>query len=154
MSRHVLISRFSRDPVFRVGLPRGSSNEHDAHFADGVLFEAGTDLYTHPGEEGGYGHGVNGIIEFNAEDLHYWLNVGPTPRKQRSAPKGERIKEAIDALFPDGVPPQKDLPNPELIERVCSYLEEHDYNITFHSDVILRQAGRKAKRSRPIRHEA
>jgi hypothetical protein len=58
----------------------------DAHFADGLLFEAGTDMYTHPGEEGGYGYGVNGIIEFNAEDLHYWLNVAPTPRRQRSAP--------------------------------------------------------------------
>jgi hypothetical protein len=81
----------------------------DAHFADGVLFEAGTDVYTHPGEEGGYGHGVNGIIEFNAEDLHYWLNVALTPRKQRSAPKGERIKEALDALFPDGCAAAKGL---------------------------------------------
>jgi hypothetical protein len=123
-----------------------------AHFADGLLFEAGTDVYTHPGQEGGYGHGVNGIIEFNAEDLHYWLNVAPTnvaptPRKERSAPKGEAIKEAIDAEFPGGVPPQKDLPNSELIKRVRSYLKEHDYNVPFHDDVILRQAGRKAKRS-------
>jgi hypothetical protein len=124
---------------------------HDAHFADGLLFEAGTDVYTHPGQEGGYGHGVNGIIEFNAEDLHYWLNVALTPRKQRSAPKGERIKEALDALFPDGVPLQKDLPNPELIKRVRSYLKEHGYNVPFHDDVILRQAGRKAKRSRPTK---
>src|SRR5262245_66004842 len=54
----------------------------DAHFADRVLFETGTDVYTHPGEEGGYGHGVNGIIEFNAEDLHYWVNVAPTPHKR------------------------------------------------------------------------
>jgi hypothetical protein len=121
----------------------------DAHFADGLLFEAGTDMYTHPGEEGGYGYGVNGIIEFNAEDLHYWLNVAPTPRRQRSAPKGQRIKEAIDTLYPDGVPPQKDLPNPELIKRVGSYLKEHDYNVSYHNDLILRQAGRKAKRSRP-----
>jgi hypothetical protein len=68
-----------------------------AHFDDGlgILFEAGTDMYTHPSDEVGYGHGGNGIIEFNAEDLHYWLNVASTPRKQRSAPKGERIKEAI-----------------------------------------------------------
>jgi hypothetical protein len=136
------------------GLSIPASAWRDAHFADGVLFEAGTDIYTHPGEEGGYGHGVNGIIEFNAEDLHYWLNVGPTLRKQRSAPKGERIKEAIDVLFPHGVPPQKDLPNAGLKKRVHSYLKEHDYNVTFQDDVILRQAGRKAKRSRPIRHEA
>ena len=135
------------------GLSIPASAWRDAHFADGVLFEAGTDIYTHPGEEGGYGHGVNGIIEFNAEDLHYWLNVAPTPRKQRSAPKGERIKEALVALFLDGVP-QKDLPNSELIKRVRSNLKEHDYNVAFHDDVILRQAGRKAKRSRPIRHEA
>jgi hypothetical protein len=109
-------------------------------------------VYTHPGQEGGYGHGVNGIIEFNAEDLHSWLNVAPTnvaptPRKQRSAPKGERIKEAIDELFPDSVPPQKDLPNPELIKRVRSRLEERGYKVAFHDDLILRQAGRKAKRS-------
>ena len=130
---------------------------HGAHFADGVLFEAGTDIFTHPGEGGGYGHGIYGIIEFNAEDLHYWLNIAPTPRKQKSAPKGERIKDAIDALFPDGsVPPQKDLPNPELIKRVRNYLKEHDYNVPFHDDVILREAGRKAKRSRirHLRHEA
>jgi hypothetical protein len=48
---------------------------------------------------------------------------------------------------PDGVPPQKDLPNPELIRRVRSYLKEHDYNVPFQDDVILREAGRKSKRS-------
>ena len=142
----------------RYGEPKGHGLSipafvwHGAHFADGVLFEAGTDIYTHPREERGYGHGVYGIIEFNAEDLHYWLNIAPTPRKQKSAPKGERIKDAIDALFPDGsVPPQKDLPNLELIKHVRNYLKKHDYNVPFHDDVILREAGRKAKRSR-IRH--
>src|SRR5262245_30396737 len=131
---------------------------HGAHFADGLLFEAGTDVHTHPGQEGGYGLGVNGIIEFNAEDLHYRINVAPTPRKQRSAPKGERIKEAVDATCP-GVPSQKDLSNTELVRRVRKYLKEHDYRASFHDSTILRQAGRKSKRkslitSRHLRHEA
>jgi hypothetical protein len=123
----------------------------DAHFADGVLFEAGTDMYTHPGEHGGYGYGVNGIIEFNAGDLHYLLNIAPAQRKQRSAPKGERIREAIKVRFPDDVPPQKDLPNSELIGRVRSYLKEHGYNVSFHDDLILREAGRKPKRSKAFK---
>jgi hypothetical protein len=123
----------------------------DAHFADGVLFEAGTDMYTHPGEDGGYGYGMNGVIEFSARDLYYWLNVAPAQRKQRSAPKGERIREAINALFPNDVPPQKDLPNSELIRRVRSYLKEHNYNVSFHDDLILREAGRKRKRSKAFK---
>ena len=123
----------------------------DAHFADGVLFEAGTDVYTHPGEDGGYGHGVNGIIEFNAEDLHYWLNVAPPQRKQRSAPKGERIREAIHALFHGVIPPQKDLPNSKLIELVHVHLQKHDYNLPFHDDLILREAGRKPKSSKAFK---
>jgi hypothetical protein len=122
----------------------------DAHFADGVLFEAGTDMYTHPGEDGGYGYGVNGIIEFSAGDLHYWLNIAPAQRNQRSAPKGELIGEAINALFPN-VPPQKDLLNSGLIRRVRSYLKEHDYNVSFHDDLILREAGRKPKRSKAFK---
>ena len=44
-------------------------------------------MYTHPGQEGGYGHGVNGIIEFNAEDLHYWLNVALTRASNDLRPK-------------------------------------------------------------------
>jgi hypothetical protein len=123
----------------------------DAHFADGVLFEAGTEMYTHPGEDGGYGYGMNGVIEFSAEDLSYWLNVAPAQRKQRSAPKGERIREAINALFRNGIPPQKDLPNSELIRRVRCDLKEHNYNVSFHDDLILREAGRKPKRSKAFK---
>ena len=121
---------------------------HGAHFADGVLFEAGTDMYTHPGEEGGYGYGVNGIIEFSTGDLHYWLNIAPPQRKQRTAPKGEKIREAINALFHGVIPPPKDLLNKKLIKDVREYLKEHDYNVIFHDDLILREAGRKPKRSK------
>jgi len=121
----------------------------DAHFADdGVLFEAGTDMYTHPGEHGGYGYGVNGIIEFSTGDLHYWLNIAPPQRKQRTAPKGEKIREAINALFHGVIPPPKDLLNKKLIKDVREYLKEHDYNVIFHDDLILREAGRKPKRSK------
>src|SRR5262249_44281154 len=113
----------------------------------GVLFEAGTDVYTHPGEEGGYGHGVNGIIEFNAEDLHYWLSTAPSTKdapsaKERARPQRDRAKEVIDALWPNGVPPQSKLRNALLLTRVQDHLKKNGSpNIIDES--ILRAAGRK-----------
>jgi hypothetical protein len=120
----------------------------DAHFADGVLFEAGTDMYTHPSVEGGYGHGVNGIIEFNAEDLHYWLSAAPSTEeapsaKKRSRPQRERAKAVIDTLWPDGVPPQNELRNASLLKRVNNHLKKIGSPESISDDTILRAAGRK-----------
>jgi hypothetical protein len=119
----------------------------DAHFADGVLFEAGTDIYTHPGEQGGYGHGVNGIIEFNAEDLHYWLSAAPSTKaarstKKRARPPREAAKAVIDGLWPDGVPEQYELRNALLITRVKEQLKSNG-SPEISEDTILRAAGRK-----------
>jgi hypothetical protein len=121
---------------------------HDAHFADGVLFEAGTDMYTHPSVEGGYGHGVNGIIEFNAEDLHYWVSAAPSTEeapstKKRSRPQRERAKAVIDRLWPDGVPPQNELRNASLLKRVNDHLKKNDSPESISDDTILRAACRK-----------
>jgi hypothetical protein len=121
---------------------------HDAHFADGVVFEAGTDMYTHPSEEGGYGHGVNGIIAFNAEDLHYWLSAAPSTEeapstKKRARPQRERAKDAIDALWPNGVPPQSELRNASLLKRVNDHLKKNGHPEPISNDSILRAAGRK-----------
>jgi hypothetical protein len=121
---------------------------HGAHFADGVLFEAGTDMYTHTSVEGGYGHGVNGIIEFNAEDLHYWLSAAPSTEqapstKKRSRPQRERAKGVIDALWPDGVPPQNKLRNVSLLKRVNDHLKKNDSHESISDESILRAARRK-----------
>jgi hypothetical protein len=121
---------------------------HGAHFADGVLFEAGTDMYTHTSVEGGYGHGVNGIIEFNAEDLHYWLSAAASTEeapstKKRARPQRQRAKEAIDALWPKGVPPQSKLRNTPLLKCVHDHLKKNDSPESISDDTILRAAGRK-----------
>ena len=120
----------------------------DAHFADGVLFEAGTDMYTHPGEEGGYGYGVNGIIEFSAGDLHYWLFAAASTEeapstKKRSRPQRERAKAVIDALWPDGVPPKNELRNASLLKRVNDHLKKNDSPESISDETILRAAVRK-----------
>jgi hypothetical protein len=121
---------------------------HGAHFADGVLFEAGTDMYTHPSEDGGYGHGVNGIIAFNAEDLRYWLDAAPsikkaTSTKKRAQPQRERVKKVIDAEWPDGVPDQSELRNAFLLKRVRDRLKSKGSPEPISDDSILRAAGRK-----------
>ena len=114
----------------------------DAHFADGVLFEAGTDIYTHPSAEGGYGRGVYGIIEFNAEDLHYWLRAAPSTEEaasteKRSRPQRERAKAVIKKLWPDGVPPQNELQNGLLLKRVGDHLKKNN-SPKISNDSILR----------------
>ena len=60
----------------------------DAHFDfdTGELYPAGTDLYHPPTEEGGYGHGGNGIIEVNEADLRDRL-CKPAPKKRGRPPK-------------------------------------------------------------------
>jgi hypothetical protein len=76
----------------------------------------------------------------------------PAQRKQKTAPKGENVRDSLKRLFsPDGVappqvPPQKDLPNKDLIRLVRDNLK--DCPVSFGDDVILREAGRKPKRSR------
>ena len=121
---------------------------HGAHFADGVLFEAGTDMYTHPGEERGYGYGVNGIIEFSAGDLHYLLSAAASTEeapstKKHAQPQRQPAKEAIDALWPKGVPPQGKLRNALLLKRVNDYLKKNDSRESISDETILRAAGRK-----------
>jgi hypothetical protein len=97
-----------------------------AHFADGVLHPAGTSPLNPYNDEGGYGEGVNGIIEFSAEDLHAWLSSEPSvtdapSTKKRARPQRDRAKEIIDALWPTGVPAQSKLRNTSLLKRVnCS----------------------------------
>ena len=122
----------------------------DAHFDThtGELFPAGTDPHNPPNEEGGYGHGGNGIIEFNAEDLHYWLSAAPSTEeapstKKLARPQRERAKEAIDALWPDGVPPQSKLRNTSLLKCVHDHLKKNDSPESISDDTILRAAGRK-----------
>ena len=121
---------------------------HDAHFADGVLFEAGTDMYTHTSAEGGYGHGVNGVIEFNAEDLRYWLSAAPSieeapSTKKRTQPQRERAKKVIDAEWPNGVPDQSELRNAFLLRRVHDRLKSNGSCESISDESILRAAGRK-----------
>jgi hypothetical protein len=104
-------------------------------------------MYTHPSVEGGYGHGVNGIIEFNAEDLHYWLSAAPSTEeapstKKRSRPQRERAKAVIDTLRPGGVPPQNELRNASLLKDVNDHLKKNG-SPPISDDTILRAAGRK-----------
>jgi hypothetical protein len=75
--------------------------------------------------------------------------ASPAPaQRKRTAAKGEKVRESFQRLFPNGVPAPKDLPNPYLIQRVRKDLENEKYTVPFGDDVILREAGRKAKRSR------
>jgi hypothetical protein len=59
-----------------------------AHYelATGELFPAGTDLFNPLTTEGEYGHGGNGIIQFNEADLRAWLQK-PVPGKRGRPPK-------------------------------------------------------------------
>jgi len=119
----------------------------DAHFDThtGELFPAGTDPHNPPNEEGGYGHGGNGIIEFNADDLRIWLNTPPSAEhaasKERMRPQRKRAEKAITALWPDGVP--ESLPNKLIRGHVRDWLKLHDSPESISNDTINRAAGRK-----------
>jgi hypothetical protein len=120
---------------------------HGAHFADGVLHPAGTSPLNPYNEEGGYGHGVNGIIEFNADDLRIWLNTEHAASKERMRPQRKRAEEAIAALWPDDVPGS--LPNKLIRGRVRDWLKLHDSPEPISDDTIDRAAHRKAPRALP-----
>jgi hypothetical protein len=123
----------------------------DAHLDldTGELYPAGTDPHNPPTEEGGYGHGGNGIIEVNAVDLRECLSAPPTilsviaPAKERVQPKRERAMRAIAVLYPNGVPPQSSLPNKVLCNSVREHLKDHSEPSQISDDSILRAAGRK-----------
>lgn len=67
--------------------------------------------------------------------------VGPT-KKHRGRPQREAAEIAIKALWPDGVPLPRELPNDQLVGRVIKWIKENRLPISGH-DTILRAAGRR-----------
>jgi hypothetical protein len=74
----------------------------DAHLDldTGELYPAGTSPDDPPTEEGGYGHGGNGIITIDAADLRAWLRKS-APKTRGRPPKvdWEEIKRHVFALL-------------------------------------------------------
>jgi hypothetical protein len=62
--------------------------------------------------------------------------------------QGDKVKESLRTLFPPTgtVPPRDDLSDPDLIQKVLSFLKEHGVHPLPSPDTILREAGRKTRR--------
>ncbi|WP_456701971.1 hypothetical protein [Bradyrhizobium sp. USDA 4449] len=63
-------------------------------------------------------------------------------KKHRRRPQREAAEIAIKALWPDGVPPQHDLPNDRLVDLIIKWLKDQRLPIS-QQDTILRAAGRR-----------
>jgi hypothetical protein len=94
-------------------------------------------------------------VEILEDDLRHWLDQRypvqpPEHAKQgkRTRNKRDRAAEAVNALWPDGVPDQTKLPHPELCKQVNDWLkadceQQHFRFIPVSDDTILRAALRK-----------
>lgn len=80
-------------------------------------------------------------------DLHAWLRLETTPPK-RSARKQALAKEAISAIWPEGLPAT--VGNGVLEQQVGEWITKHHgkHQVPERS-TILRAAGRKALRAKP-----
>ena len=63
-------------------------------------------------------------------------------RKKREAPALTAAQDAIRKLFPEGLPPQHELLNTKLVDRVIKYLEKYG-GPPVSPSTILRAAGRR-----------
>jgi hypothetical protein len=86
------------------------------------------------------------IVMINEDDFRHWLDREPElqiakPRtiKQRKR-KQDIAKQAIDALWPDGIPDA--IVNKEVIQKVGNWLKANGAS-ALSPDTILRAAGRK-----------
>jgi hypothetical protein len=84
---------------------------------------------------------------YNKDDLAYWLGQQGPPEKPQAKPvgKGKRAAEAIEALWPAGIPAA--LANKVLCSQVIDWIKNDcdKQQIPFvdiSDDTILRQAGR------------
>jgi hypothetical protein len=98
---------------------------------------------------------------FSRDDFLDWLDrheprsapASPTPtatpqRRQAASPVRDRAKQAIDALWPTGVPPVTVLRNGPLCAKVCNWIKSDcdkrgEPYVAPSNDTILRAAGRK-----------
>jgi hypothetical protein len=89
-------------------------------------------------------------IRISDDDLRHWQ--GPTEPAERTASKRNWAKQAIKALWPDGIP--KPLGNPQIEKQVGDWLTEYCKKNglakpEISRDTILRAANRKASRALP-----
>ncbi len=69
-------------------------------------------------------------------------NLPPLKKGGRSRPAIARARLALDALFPEGVPPADREPNKRLHDRVCWWLK-NERLLLVSENSTLRAAGRK-----------
>jgi hypothetical protein len=82
------------------------------------------------------------MVLVNEDDFRHWLNSEPQPcprsitrRRKRSA-----AEQAIEALWPKGIP--DGVANKEVVKQVSDWLKKEGLTVP-HPDTILRAAGRK-----------
>jgi hypothetical protein len=87
---------------------------------------------------------------FSKDDFLDWLdrNAAPPPAREPHGKKRARARQAIDAIWPKGVPSQEALANKLLCSRVIEWLKADcvQQGLPFakiEADTILRAAGRK-----------
>ncbi|MGY8682389.1 hypothetical protein Q2941_32125 [Bradyrhizobium sp. UFLA05-153] len=90
-------------------------------------------------------------IELSNTDVTAKLlsSAGPTAsptvrpaKRHRGRPQREAAEIAIKTLWPDGVPPPRELPNDRLVDRVITWLKQYGLPMSGR-DTILRAAGRR-----------
>jgi hypothetical protein len=85
-------------------------------------------------------------VYVSGDDLRHWFdNQEPAKVEVRTSKKRELARQAIKALWPNGIP---DISNPEIERQVgkwiTSYCKQHNLTtLDISSDTILRAAGRK-----------
>ena len=80
-------------------------------------------------------------LTVNKEDLEYWLKQQVSePAEPRSSQKRDQAREAVKALWPDGVP--NNLLNKQIEKEIGDWLKAKG-QLEISRDTILRAAGRK-----------
>jgi hypothetical protein len=83
-------------------------------------------------------------LTVNIEDLEYWLKdrvaVKPEPTEPRTSHKRDQARQAVEALWPNGVP--NELVNKQIEQKVAEWLKAKGLP-EISRDTILRSAGRK-----------
>jgi hypothetical protein len=103
-----------------------------------------------PGEHydwiGGWESRQLDLIELSTRDVIDFLCNGPQPPsrppQRRAKPARERAIQAIQALYPNGVPDQVAVPNTSLCRRVGQWLKDSKLP-DVKDDTVLRAAGRR-----------
>jgi hypothetical protein len=87
----------------------------------------------------------NIIVAVSRDDLQHRLDqqspTTPELKPDRSAHKRDVARQAIDDLWPDGVP--EGLANKQIEQQVGDWLKREGHHLPISSDTILRAAGRK-----------